>query len=61
MPMTIDDLWTELEFGLDHRGDSGAGVIITGSKLEQFAALKNKFLAILRDKIRTDSKIFSYP
>lgn len=61
VPMTAEDFFTEIEFALDYRGDNGAGVVLSGSKLERFAIFKEAFLNILQEWLNPDSKIFSYP
>ena len=61
VPLAIDDFWEEVEFGLEYRGDSGAGVQLDGEKLRQFATLKAYFCNFLQECIKPNSQIYSYP
>ena len=61
VPVSVEDFWREIEFALGYRGDSTAGVQIDEEKFGQFLMLKAYFSNFLRESIKPNSEIYSYP
>jgi hypothetical protein len=52
IPLTIDDFWEEINFGLAYRGDKSAGLQLDEKGQEQFDELQKQyknFIYIFKD------------
>jgi hypothetical protein len=61
VPVTNDEFWEEIEYALEYRGDSSAGVQLDHSDQRQFLLLKNHYVNYLRTHVEPNSKVFLYP
>jgi len=57
----IADFWDEINFGLNYRGDSVAGLTLDEKKSEKLEILQLAYKDLLRQFINEKTKIYSYP
>jgi hypothetical protein len=57
----VEDFWNEINFGLNYRGDSAAGLRLDEKENEKLEKLQLSYKDFLRQFINENTKIFSYP
>ena len=61
VPFNETDFWKEVDFGFSFRGDSGAGLTLSGEKEEALRREQTKFKAFVQRFLSGKTKIYSYP
>lgn len=61
IPFDVADFCDEINFGLDYRGDSTAGLTLDEKKNEKLKTLQLAYKDFIRQFINKNTKIFSYP
>jgi hypothetical protein len=57
----VADFWEEVNFGLNYRGDSSAGLTLDERSKEKLETLQIAYKDLLSQFINDETKIYSYP
>jgi hypothetical protein len=61
IPLTEADLWEDINFALNYRGDSGAGLSLSGGKEKMLKVEQDKYKTFIKQFINKEIGIYSYP
>jgi hypothetical protein len=61
IPITVDDFWEEINFGLTYRGDNNAGLELNEKEQDKFDELQKKYKDFICKHIDDKSQFYSYP
>ena len=61
LPLTQDEFWEEINFGLAYRGDDSAGLRLDEKKQKKFDKLQQEYKDFICQHIDDGVKFYSYP
>ena len=61
IPLTADDFWEEINFGLIYRGDRSAGLQLDENGQKIFDELQRQYKDFIYQHIDHEAKLYSYP
>ena len=59
--LTEADLWEDIDFAFNYRGDSGAGLSLSEGKEKLLKKEQEKYKAFIKQYINKETEIYSYP
>ncbi len=61
VPMSLDDFWEEINFGLDYRGDTWAGLSLNQEREEKLKQRQKEYKEYISSFINHNTTIYNYP